>query len=56
MPKADSSYVPKYRYHKASGQARVEIEGQTFYLGPYKSKAPTPLMWIAVWRFRTFEI
>ena len=39
MPRAISSYVPKYRYHKPSGQARVTIEGRDFWLGPWKSKA-----------------
>jgi integrase len=31
--------VPKYRKHKASGQAIVTIQGQDFYLGPWNSKA-----------------
>jgi integrase len=29
--------VPKYRFHKASGQALVEIGGRHFYLGQYES-------------------
>ena len=29
--------VPKYRFHKASGQAIVEISGRHFYLGKYDS-------------------
>jgi len=32
MPRTPSS-VPTYRYHKASGQAFVEIQGQRRYLG-----------------------
>ena len=39
MPKVSSDYVPKYRYHRPSGQARVTIEGRDFWLGPHKSKA-----------------
>ena len=31
--------LPKYRKHKASGQAIVSIQGQDFYLGPWNSKA-----------------
>ena len=31
--------LPKYRKHKASGQAIVTIQGQDFYLGPWNSKA-----------------
>lgn len=31
--------TPKYRHHKASGQALVVIAGQEHYLGPWKSKA-----------------
>jgi integrase len=31
--------TPKYRKHKASGQAVVSIEGRDFYLGPYGSTA-----------------
>jgi len=30
---------PKYRRHKASGQAVVSIQGHDFYLGPWNSKA-----------------
>ena len=29
--------VPKYRFHKASGQALVEIQGRHFYLGKFDS-------------------
>lgn len=39
MPRVSPHYVPKYQHHRKSGQARVEIHGKTFYLGPYKSKA-----------------
>lgn len=38
MPKLLNS-PPRYRLHKASGQAVVTIEGQDFYLGPWKSRA-----------------
>ena len=31
--------TPKYRRHKASGQAIVTIQGHDFYLGPWNSKA-----------------
>jgi integrase len=31
--------LPKYRKHKASGQAVVAIQGQDFYLGPWNSQA-----------------
>src|SRR5262245_50468124 len=31
--------TPKYRHHRASGQAVVTIAGKDRYLGPYKSKA-----------------
>jgi hypothetical protein len=31
--------TPKYRRHKASGQAIVSIQGHDFYLGPWNSKA-----------------
>ena len=31
--------VPKYRKHKASGLAFVEINGRRHYLGPWQSKA-----------------
>jgi len=31
--------TPKYRRHKASGQAVVSIQGHDFYLGPWNSKA-----------------
>ena len=29
--------VPKYRFHKGSGQALVQINGQRIYLGVYES-------------------
>lgn len=31
--------TPKYRLHRASGQAVVTIAGKDYYLGPWKSKA-----------------
>lgn len=39
MPRVAPGYILKYRYHRRSGQARVEIDGKTFYLGPWKSTA-----------------
>jgi hypothetical protein len=38
MPKLSSS-VPKYRKHRASGQAVVTIAGKDHYLGPHGTKA-----------------
>ncbi len=38
MPKLTKS-TPKYRKHRASGQAVVSIEGHDFYLGPHGTKA-----------------
>ena len=34
--------LPKYRKHKASGQAIVTLNGVDFYLGPYGSAASRP--------------
>ncbi|MCP4512365.1 MAG: hypothetical protein GY826_38875 [Fuerstiella sp.] len=34
-----SKTTPKYRHHKASGQAVVTIQGRDHYLGPWKTKA-----------------
>ncbi len=31
--------TPKYRKHKASGQAFVELNGHRHYLGPHRTKA-----------------
>jgi len=39
MPKVTKSYVPKCRFHRPSGQARVTIDGRDYYLGPWKSRA-----------------
>ena len=36
MPKTN---VPKYRHHKATGQAFIELGGHRFYLGKHGSKA-----------------
>ena len=30
--------TPKYRHHRASGQAVVTIAGKDHYVGPWKSK------------------
>jgi hypothetical protein len=38
MPRLSNS-VPKYRKHKASGQAVVTLNGRDHYLGPQGSKA-----------------
>ncbi len=38
MPRL-SRTVPRYRKHRASGQALVVLSGQCFYLGPYGTKA-----------------
>lgn len=38
MPKLTSG-LPKYRKHRASGQAIVTLSGKDFYLGPWKTKA-----------------
>lgn len=38
MPKLSSS-PPKYRHHRATGQAAVTIAGRHHYLGPYGTKA-----------------
>ena len=37
MPKLKNS-VPKYRKHRASGQAIVTLSGVDHYLGPYGTK------------------
>ena len=37
MPKLVKA-VPKYREHRASGQAVVSIGGKDHYLGPYGTK------------------
>jgi integrase len=40
MPKRSSpSSIPAYQRHRASGQARVALNGRHFYLGPHGSKA-----------------
>lgn len=38
MPRLTQS-VPKYRKHKASGQAIVTLAGRDYYLGPHNTKA-----------------
>src|SRR5690606_28074504 len=38
MPRLTAS-TPKYRKHRASGQAAVTIAGMDHYLGPYGTKA-----------------
>jgi len=39
MPRTAGTVTPKYRQHRASGQAIVTIAGRDCYLGPWKSKA-----------------
>jgi integrase len=39
MPRSNSAYVPKYRKHRASGQAIVTINSRDYYLGPFGTKA-----------------
>ena len=34
-----SKSLPKYRKHRASGQAIVTLSGKDFYLGPHGTKA-----------------
>jgi len=38
MPRPSSSFVPKYRKHRGSGQAIVTLGGRDYYLGPYGTK------------------
>lgn len=38
MPRLSNS-VPKYRKHRASGQAAVTLGGRDIYLGPHGTKA-----------------
>ncbi|HJQ82296.1 MAG TPA: site-specific integrase, partial [Lacipirellulaceae bacterium] len=38
MPRLTQS-LPKYRKHKASAQAFVELNGHRYYLGPHGTKA-----------------
>lgn len=33
------NHLPKYRKHRASGQAVVTLNGKDFYLGPHGTKA-----------------
>jgi len=39
MPKLSPNTLPKYRRHKASGQAIVPLNGRDHYLGRYGTKA-----------------
>jgi hypothetical protein len=38
MPRLSNS-VPKYRKHRATGQAVVTLDGRDFYLGPHNTAA-----------------
>jgi hypothetical protein len=41
MPRFSSRFLhptPKYRKHRASGQAVITLYGRDFYLGPYGTK------------------
>ena len=35
MPRTTGESIPKYRKHRASGQAIVTIAGRSHYLGPH---------------------
>lgn len=37
MSTLDAPRIPSYRHHKATGQARVTIEGRDHYLGAFGS-------------------
>jgi hypothetical protein len=39
MPRISADATPKYRRHKASGQAIVTLSGRDNYLGPYGTAA-----------------
>ncbi len=39
MPRTSASSTPKYRKHRASGQAVVTLNGRDIYLGPYGTAA-----------------
>jgi integrase len=39
MPRIAGAAIPKYRKHRATGQAIISICGSDLYLGPYGSKA-----------------
>ncbi|MFN7889145.1 MAG: hypothetical protein ACK5OC_02535, partial [Pirellula sp.] len=61
MPKLTTS-VPKYRKHRASGQAIVTINGRDHYLGPHNSKTSKVLydqlvnQWLASHRNPSFGL
>ena len=38
MKRGRSTSAPSYRLHKATGQARVTINGKTYYLGKHGSE------------------
>jgi len=38
MPRQSSSFVPKYRKHRGSGQAIITLAGIDRYLGPHGTK------------------
>ena len=38
MPKLSPDRIPKYRRHRASGQAVVTLSGMDHYLGPHGTK------------------
>jgi integrase len=39
MPRPSGQTIPKYRKHRASGQAVVTLHGKDHYLGPHNTKA-----------------
>jgi hypothetical protein len=61
MPRLPES-VPKYRRHRATGQAVVTINGRDIYLGPHRSRASKLLCdqkiteWLASARSPSYEI
>jgi hypothetical protein len=58
MPKL-KNIVPKYRKHRASGQAMVTLNGRDHYPGPYGSKTSRQEYDRVVWEWqvngRTFR-
>ena len=56
MPRSTRS-IPKYRLHKASGQAVVTLRGKDYYLGPHgspESRAEYDRLIVGIESQRTF--
>ncbi len=55
-----SDHIPKYRKHRASGQAMVTISRRDFYRGPHGTQVSRRVYdgliaaWLAAGRFRSF--